>query len=150
MKKAFKTILRTYMPEKIRVRLSRFGRSMILFPRAFSLWIKYLRSPHYFLPREFISNVKLSFPEFYLYMLDGWYHDFEALGLKTGILHPNQRCKQGPLFELITRSISLCRERSSSIRGVDLFCADGYYTNYAVTYGVQEMYGIDHNNLYQE
>lgn len=81
-----------------------------------------------------------------------WYHDFEVLGIKTpqipGIYKPNQECKQEPLFSLIRKAISICRESGTSAKGVELFCADGFYSNFAVQNGAESMYGIDLNENY--
>ena len=80
-------------------------------------------------------------------LADPWYHDFEPLGLKTpqraGHYVPNQLCKQGALFRLIDEAVKLCRERGCSARGVELFCADGFYANYAVKCGAERVHGID-------
>jgi SAM-dependent methyltransferase len=81
-------------------------------------------------------------------LLDPWYHDFEVLGLKTGIEHPNQRCKQRYLFPYIDRAISICRRHTDAVSGVELFCADGFYANYAVLHGASGMLGIDANDYY--
>jgi hypothetical protein len=80
--------------------------------------------------------------------MDGWYHDFEALGIKTGPLHPNQRCKQQNLFNLIDRAVSLCKNKTQCIRGVELFCSDGFYAQYAIKGGASLMFGIDKNRHY--
>ena len=93
-------------------------------------------------------DVKLSFAEFYLFILDGWHHDFEALGLKTGVLHPNQRCKQNNIFAFVDQAVSLCHKHVKETSGVELFCADGYYSNYAIEKEAKKMYGIDKNYFY--
>ncbi len=136
------------VPVRKRMKLKRFAIRLISLPRAFAIWTKYLRSPKYILPGGLELNVKLSLPELQLLLLDGWYHDFEIFGIKTGMLHPNQRCKQGALFALIDRAVSICREYGSLVRGVELFCADGYYANCAIRSGASEMYGIDIDNYY--
>jgi len=102
-------------------------------------------------PRTLFSITKLSRSEIG-FLLDPWYHDFEILGLRTPQKKPgryglNQEAKQGPLFELIARVISLCLEKQgTSVKGVELFCADGFYANYAIRCGAEEMYGIDIND----
>jgi hypothetical protein len=69
------------------------------------------------------------------------------LGLKTrqrpGIYAPNQRCKQEHLFRYISEAIQLCKSRGEKADGVELFCADGFYANYAVQLGADRMYGVD-------
>lgn len=76
-----------------------------------------------------------------------WYHDFEVLGLKTpqkpGIYAPNQTSKQGPLFGLIDRALAELHESGGPTRGVELFCADGFYSNFALLHGAEHMYGLD-------
>jgi predicted RNA methylase len=73
-----------------------------------------------------------------------WYHDFAILGLKTrqrpGIYASNQRCKQEHLFKFISDAIRLCKKKAE---GIDLFCADGFYSNYAIQGGADRMYGVD-------
>ncbi|MCH8028367.1 MAG: class I SAM-dependent methyltransferase [Candidatus Dadabacteria bacterium] len=61
----------------------------------------------------------------------------------------NQGSKQWILFKLIDRAIALCREQGESIKGVELFCADGFYANYAVQRGAESVMGID-NDTYQQ
>ena len=63
-------------------------------------------------------------------------------------MHPNQRSKQGPLFALIDQALALCREQSLPGRGVELFCSDGFYTNYAIQTGASELRGLDLDPLY--
>ncbi len=109
--------------------LKHFLLRCISLPRALAFWTQYTRSPHTFLPEDLASNVKLSPFKLQLFLLNGWYHDFEVLGLKTGIPHPNQLNKQGHLFTLINRAIASCREKVEDVRGVELFCADGFYAN---------------------
>lgn len=75
---------------------------------------------------------------------EDWYHDFSILGLKTrqrpGIYAPNQRCKQEHLFRYISEAIRLCKKKAD---GVELFCADGFYANYAIQAGADRMHGVD-------
>lgn len=80
-------------------------------------------------------------------LLDPWYHDFEVLGLKTpqklGIYEKNQLSKQGPLFHLISKALNLCKEAGTSLEGLDLFCADGFYSNFAMLRGATSIDAID-------
>ncbi len=68
-------------------------------------------------------------------MKDLWYHNFEVLGVKTeqkpGPYEKNQLVKQDILFSFIDQAIEICQEKSDSVTGVELFCADGFYANYA-------------------
>jgi len=79
-------------------------------------------------------------------LLDPWYHDFAPLGLRTpqraGIFRPNQAAKQPVLCSLIDQALALCRQSNPIPRGVELFCADGFYANYAAQKGA-EVLGVD-------
>jgi 2-polyprenyl-3-methyl-5-hydroxy-6-metoxy-1,4-benzoquinol methylase len=74
----------------------------------------------------------------------GWYHNFERLGIVT--VHKsrahmlNQRCKENKIIEYIQRASNDKRVKT----GIDLFCNDGYYTNYGVMAKIK-MTGIDIN-----
>lgn len=86
-----------------------------------------------------------------------WYHDFEVLGVKTeqkpGPYRLNQLAKQDIIFKLIDGAILLCKgtryEQDKMIRhynpitGVELFCADGFYSNYAAKKHRTRIRGID-------
>ena len=76
-----------------------------------------------------------------------WYHNFSPLGLETpqrgGIYPANQKCKQAILFALIEEALRLCRKRGGSLRGVELFCADGFYGMHAMRLGAESVRGID-------
>jgi hypothetical protein len=80
-------------------------------------------------------------------LLEPWYHDFSLLGLKNqqrgGIYPPNQKSKQVILFPLIDEALRLCRQGGGSLRGIELFCADGYYGMYAMRQGAERLRGID-------
>jgi 2-polyprenyl-3-methyl-5-hydroxy-6-metoxy-1,4-benzoquinol methylase len=73
-----------------------------------------------------------------------WYHDFSALGVPTrqaeGIFGPNQRAKQASLFDYIDKAIALAGPAPT---GLELFCADGYYSHYALQRGARHMTGLD-------
>jgi hypothetical protein len=73
-----------------------------------------------------------------------WYHDFSALGLPTkqadGIFGPNQHAKQAILFDYIDKAINRCGPEP---RGLELFCADGFYSHYALQHGARHMTGVD-------
>lgn len=89
---------------------------------------------------------QLSRREFTL-LLSPWYQDFKVLGFhsrqRMGMYKPSQECKQGPFFNIIGRAISLCREKKSPARGIELFCAEGFYSNHAVSRGAATMHGTD-------
>ncbi len=76
-----------------------------------------------------------------------WYHDFAPLGRPTiqaeGIFGPNQAAKQNTLFYYIRRAIELCPEGRHRPTGVELFCADGFYSHYALQHGARHMTGVD-------
>jgi 2-polyprenyl-3-methyl-5-hydroxy-6-metoxy-1,4-benzoquinol methylase len=73
-----------------------------------------------------------------------WYHDFSALGVPTpqqeGIFGPNQQAKQAILFSYIDTAIA---QAGPEPRGLELFCADGYYSHYALEHGAAHMTGVD-------
>jgi hypothetical protein len=76
-----------------------------------------------------------------------WYHDFAPLGIPTyqrdGIFRPNQAAKQGPLFDFIGQAIDHCQAAGTALRGVELFCADGFYSHFALQRGASHMTGLD-------
>jgi predicted RNA methylase len=78
---------------------------------------------------------------------DLWYHDFACFGIKTvqepGIWKKNQACKEGPLFSMIEEAVKSVKQRSESVKGVELFCADGFYGLYAVQKGAEHVHGMD-------
>jgi len=113
-------------------------------------YLKYLVSPQPVLPKPLPSGVNLNSRELFLLVQDQWYHDFGVLGFPTpqkpGIFEPNQKSKQEPICRLIDRALSQCHREQASTNGVEMFCADGFYANYAVSKGATEMYGVDTDN----
>jgi hypothetical protein len=96
------------------------------------------------------TTSRLSREDFFLLVRPNWYHDFAALGIRTRqssdpSYREHQRIKQVVLFDYIDRSISLCRDLDPKgrITAVDLFCADGYFSNYAALNGVDDVTGVD-------
>ncbi len=90
-----------------------------------------------------------------LYVLGkSWYHDYSTLGFRTpqkgGAFGPNQRCKQEPLFRLIDAAIQRCRRAGIGTSGVEFFCADGFYANYAALHGADAMLGVDLSETHLE
>ncbi len=148
MKKIIKIILQSLLSAHTNVIIYHIMKNWKLFPYIVRLWIRFLKSPDSVLLGKKNTAVKLSFAEFYLLNLDGWYHDFEALGLKTGALHPNQRCKQQNIFTFIDQAVSICQKQVKEVCGIELFCANGYYSNYAVKKEAIKMYGIDNDYFY--
>src|SRR5580700_5940566 len=80
-------------------------------------------------------------------LLDPWYHDFSLFGLKTpqrgGIFPANQKCKEPILFSMMEEAVRLCRQRGQGTRGVELFCADGFFGMYAIRLGAEGVRAID-------
>lgn len=97
-----------------------------------------------------LFNSKLSLNEYTTYFSPNWYHDFSCMGLKTyqfddGGYHEAQLDKHKVLFEFIDKAIAIIQRKSkkNEVSGVELFCADGFYSNYAVNAGCSSMLGID-------
>jgi predicted RNA methylase len=115
--------------------------------RELAFYLSYLVAPDRILPRALPRGVSLSPRELFLLGRDLWYHDFTVIGFPTpqepGMFGPNQQAKQAPLFELIGMAIDLATQNRARVSGVDLFCGDGFYTNYAVTRGAASMLGVD-------
>lgn len=75
-----------------------------------------------------------------------WYHDFANLGQPTAqrgrIFKLNQQAKEKPICELLNKAINIAftkcpakpkkRGEPKPVKGIELFCADGFYANYAV------------------
>lgn len=77
-----------------------------------------------------------------------WFHDWSPLGLRTPQTPEfveNQKCKTEPITRLIRRALELC---PSSRRGVELFCADGYFAQIALNEGADYLLGVDLNEVY--
>lgn len=104
--------------------------------------ITFLKSLHF--------RKKVLSPAEVLLLKDPWYHNFAVLGVptcqKTGIYKPNQECKQELIFKFINHAISYCSKNNRPISGVELFCADGFYANYAIKHGADKMHGVDISN----
>lgn len=94
---------------------------------------------------------KLSFGEMLIYYTPDWYHDFAILGFKTHQMkhegaYEAQRDKQTIIFDFIKKAVDFCRKSAHGpehLTGVELFCADGFYSNFCVQNGVDSMLGID-------
>ncbi len=76
-----------------------------------------------------------------------WYHDYSPLGFRTPqgreVKRRNQQAKQPHLFRMIDAAIELCIEDGGRADGLELFCADGFFGNYAVRRGATSMVGVD-------
>jgi len=128
-------------------RLNRVSLNLRCVLRKHLVYLKSVFSAKPLLPKALPPDVSLTAHEVFLLVQDPWYHDFTVLGYPTpqlpGIFRSNQQAKQAPLFKLIDRALDLCRAQHTTIKGVELFCADGFYSNYAVSQGAAEMYGVD-------
>ncbi len=100
------------------------------------------KEPDIYIP----DGIELDLYEKALY-LDPWYHDFGTLGIKTpqrqGYCELNQKSKEDNIFALINEAIRICKKRSDRVKGVELFSADAFYSNYAIRAGADEMLAID-------
>jgi hypothetical protein len=80
-----------------------------------------------------------------------WYHDFEILGVKTRQFvldgyDTSQQDKQKIIFNLLDKAIGYCqgmRKAGGQLRLVELFCADCFYSIYALQNGANSAVGID-------
>lgn len=82
-----------------------------------------------------------------------WYHDFSIVGVKTrrfrdGGYDLSQEDKAPILFDYIDRAGKIVRgintEKDAPISLVDLFCADAYYSLYALHHGlIDSAVGVD-------
>lgn len=102
-----------------------------------------------------IFHQRLSLSEILMYYTPDWYHDFTILGLPTFQLPEDgakeaQEDKQYIIFDYIKRAVEYIKQNFNEelpITGVELFCADGFYSNYAVQNGIDSMMGIDLEDL---
>lgn len=77
-----------------------------------------------------------------------WYHDFSLLGYPTiqreGIFYLNQESKQYHILGMIQIAIAICKDMGvAQPIGIELFCADGYYSNHAIQAGAAHIHGFD-------
>lgn len=103
-------------------------------------------------PIIYPESVTLNRAEIELLMENStWYHDFSPLGFKTpqrpGIGLANQVSKQPILFPMIEKALQLCRQAKNNLRGLELFCADGFFGIYAAQQGAQSVRGVDLNGM---
>lgn len=76
-----------------------------------------------------------------------WYHDFTSLGIKTKQFDDpsyklSQEQKDGIILNWIDKYIRI-NESTPFMKGVDLFCADAYYSFHAINAGVGKMLALD-------
>lgn len=76
-----------------------------------------------------------------------WYHDFTSLGIRTKQFDDpsyklSQMQKDGIILNWINEYIGNS-ESTSFMKGVDLFCADAYYSFHAINAGVDKMLALD-------
>lgn len=132
---------------RLRQRLNRITLNIRRILHKYWLYVKSVWSPRPALPKALPPGVSLTKYETYLLVKDPWYHDFSVLGYPTpqlpGYFRSNQQAKQAPLFTLIDRALDLCRAHRATVTGIELFCADGFYANYALNQGATAMYGVD-------
>lgn len=100
------------------------------------------------------------YKDFWIYRklnLPNWYHDFSDLGIKTarfrnGGYDLSQEDKQPILFKFIERASEIVKLRRAGlvnhkdyISCVDLFCADAFYSIFAIQRGfVDSVMGVDY------
>ena len=102
-------------------------------------------------PLYCLTNKRLPFKTFLKLRTANWYHDFSILGVKTQQFDFNgydtsQQDKQYILFKMLDQAISFCQSKpldQGQIRLVELFCADCFYSIYALQNGVDSATGID-------
>lgn len=81
-------------------------------------------------------------------LLGELYHDFSFFGAKNiqlpGCFHLNQCCKAPIIIAYIAFAIAKSKKNiDSSVKFIELFCADGYFAMVASRLGATESYGID-------
>lgn len=93
----------------------------------------------------------LSLRAYVMLQTPNWYHDFDVLGVKTHQFafdgyDISQQDKQQIIFSLLDKAIAYCqgaRPTGTTLRLVELFCADCFYSIYALKKGVDSAVGID-------
>jgi hypothetical protein len=93
-----------------------------------------------------LKGILLSREELELLTSFNWYHNFSYFGVKTierNEVHVlNQQSKEQPMFSMIRKAISLLKDRDELVCW-DLFCADGYFGQFAIEEGVNKVIGYD-------
>lgn len=93
----------------------------------------------------------LSLNAYVMLRTPNWYHDFDVLGVKTRQFafdgyDTSQQDKQQIIFSLLDKAIAYCqgmRQAGGQLRLVELFCADCFYSIYALQKGADSAVGID-------
>ncbi len=112
---------------------------------------KFCRKLAFFYDMKFnnsLNKFEVSTREKEIFFTPDWYHNFEILGIATK--QPDQtyieaqKNKQNEIFNLIKKAITLLiDENTKKSVGMELFCADAFYANYALQHGAEFMYGVD-------
>jgi hypothetical protein len=97
-----------------------------------------------------ILPLKNRFQIIYRLSLPNWYHSFIEIGIPTNQFidlsyKKSQNQKSQILNNLIYEEIKSIKNRRGSVRVVDFFCADGYYSYIANKYGADNVIGIDND-----
>lgn len=98
-----------------------------------------------------LQGKPLSLSAYVMLRTPNWYHDFDVLGVKTRQFvfdgyDTSQEDKQQIIFSLLDKAIGYCqgmRKADGQLRLVELFCADCFYSIYALKKGVDSAVGID-------
>jgi hypothetical protein len=101
--------------------------------------LKYMFSPQ--------LRKKVSLKETLRLFQRNWYHDFNLLGIKTQQFDdPSYKLSQLQKEKIIIGWIDTYiknQDHKNSMRGVEFFCADAYYSFHALNAGVGKMVAID-------
>ena len=101
--------------------------------------LKYLFSPQ--------LRKKVSLTETVRLFQRNWYHDFSLLGIKTQQFDdPSYRLSQLQKEKIVIGWINKYiknQDHKNSMRGVEFFCADAYYSFHALSAGADKMVAID-------
>jgi hypothetical protein len=125
-------------------------RNIISFP----LWLLYQKFPESILfHKPPIRIPKLTRAELRLLTLEPfhWYHNFQYFGVKNRKdTSGNQMAKQKFLFPFINHAIEICHQHTHRVTGLEQFCADAFFSNYALLNGASTMVGNDTSKLWIE
>lgn len=98
-------------------------------------------------------SARIDFRNYRKLNLPNWYHDFSAVGIRTrrfrdGAYDLSQEDKEPVVIDYLEQAARIVNERKSPQDGpsslVDLFCADAYYSIFALHRGLfQSAVGVD-------
>jgi SAM-dependent methyltransferase len=101
-----------------------------------------------------LNGTALNYSTYRKLLLPSWYHDFSTIGIPTSFFRAggynlSQEDKEPILFPLIDQACQLVKAKTTSahstINLIDLFCADAYYSIYALHNNlVQSAVGVDY------